>query len=343
MGSGDRTTLKQATDLSEPRATFFKRSKLLRNKRHPEGLGKQVDIKTFYESPTLDQFSGAINWVENDPPALPASKKLRFQGAAIHIYKCAQPDAGMYGNSISFVADSIKLQSPYLRKMLDEVLEKHGAVRNDHEGHTKITKPFKPLFYEREKIQQLADTTDDFDIKEHLNLLLGVVQDVLAPTLDQLEETESCGEVTYKDLWILFVPDEMAICKSEGCEYGAKIIDTVYRWSDDTDKYFKVRVKRICFNGLQFGFNEQTFYIDEFTGKKKIQDLVVYPLRLDKDSNATRRRLEEYGKQVLEYQDVEYVVLRSMSGDLMEVATGQAMYDFWRTDVSTKLDGGTSH
>jgi hypothetical protein len=339
LSSGDRTTLKQATDLSEPRASFFKRSKLLRNKHHPEGLGKQVDIKTFYESPTLDEYPGAINWVENDPPALPASKKLRFQGAAIHIYKRAQRDAGMYGNSIPFVADTIKLQSPYLREMLDEVLEKHGAVRNDHKGHTEITKPFKPLFYEREKIQQLADTTDDSDIKEHLNLLVGVVRDVLAPILDQLEETEACGEVTYKDLWTLFVPNEMAVCKSEGCEHGARIVNTSYCCPDEEGqlgKHFKVRTQRIRFNGLQFGFNEKKFYINEFSGKKKIQDLIVYPLRLDKDINATRRRLEEYGKHVLEYQDVEYAILRSMSGDLIEVATGEAMDDFWRTDVSTK-------
>lgn len=343
-----RRALIRAVDPFENRKSFFKRSRGPRIKPHPEGLGKKADIKTFYESPTLDEYPGAINWVENDPPALPATKKLRFQGAAIHIYKRAQRDAGMYGNSIPFVADTVRLQSPYLRDMLDEVLEKHGARRNDYKGYTEITTPFEPLFYERERIQQLADTTDDPDAKEHLDLLVGVVQDVLASTLDQLEENETCGEVTYENLWTLFVPDEMAVCKCDGYDQGARIVDTTYGlFADDLEKmdkkdkkdtrdYCFIRTKRICFNGLQFGHNSRNFYIERFSGKKKIRDLEVCPLRLDKNPTATRQRFEDCGKRVLEYQDVEYALFRKLSGEHLEAASARAMNYVFRTEVSTQ-------
>ena len=287
---------------------FFKRTKPKPLKEH---YGRSVETKTFYEH--YDKDKNEWHWVEWAQPSLPEAKRLKFEGAAVQVYKIPEKDkeeTKTYANTRKYKIYSIRLQSPLLINALRSKLEEYGVDVN--ETRAKIYAPCAVLFFERNHIAKLAQTHEDAVTREHLELLCKVLNEELGSILDESEALIEQGKITSDLVWTLFPPNSLVISKREGnsVDWGGRIackgkyiIDMNIPW------------ECLEFDGFEFGFVQYTSKIDPYKGKKNIKDLPIYPLWAAQDADKLKDRFVKRGKKRLEYQAFHFV-----SGTLLKDA-----------------------
>ena len=75
------------------------------------------------EPPRVTFARPLFNGLEHAPLTLPTPRKLRFDGAAIQVYKMIKDSAGVLGSIRQYTATLVKLQNPHLRTVLGPVLD----------------------------------------------------------------------------------------------------------------------------------------------------------------------------------------------------------------------------
>jgi hypothetical protein len=97
------------------------------------------------------------------------------------------------------------------------VLEYHGVTWEA--SITYIYSPFEPLYFAREKIAELSKIEDEEEQgRAHLDQLCKVINDVLGPTIDQVEDPEKDDQITHALVWKLFPKGTIVVRKDSGNE-----------------------------------------------------------------------------------------------------------------------------
>ena len=255
---------------------FFKRT---RTKAVKEHYGRNVETKTFYEH--FDKDKNEWHWVEWAQPSLPEAKRLKFEGAAVQVYKIPEKDkeeTKTYANTKKYKVYNIRLQSPLLINALRSKLEEYGV--DVDETRAKIYAPCPALFFERNYIAKLAQTHEDSDTREHLELLCKVLNEELGSIIDESEALIAEGKITSELVWTLFPPNGLVVGKREGSsiDWGGRIARK--------EKYTtngNVPWEYLDFDGFEFGFAQHISVINPFKGKKSITDLPVHQTPWDID------------------------------------------------------------
>ncbi|KAE9375018.1 hypothetical protein N431DRAFT_482102 [Stipitochalara longipes BDJ] len=293
------------TSLKPQKSRFFKRTKQPEQIEH---IGAIADVKTFYEGPPLENSESSdseqINWVEWRPPTLPEAKKLKWEGYAIQIYK-AQETNHAVGNVANFKVSFVLLLSPYIKDQLKDVLEYYGVTWNSNKAS--INWPLEPLYFAREKIAELLKIAKEGEVRAHLEQLCKVINEELGPTIDQVEELEKDGQITYSLVWTLFPRGTIAVYNSKGAEWPIQ----AYRIQSTRRLYsqsrFEVNTEYVFFDGIRYRFIEATLYIPLFEGKKPITSLPFYPIDVATNSELLKEQLCARGRRALDFQGIEYM------------------------------------
>ena len=267
-----------------------------------------VEAKTFYESPTKDDFDGKINWVEHAPSPLPSATKQRFDSVVMQIYKRVDKDK-TYNNVPTYRTSLIKTQSPIIIDYLRSILEGSDVVFG--QKHVEISSPFQPLYFAWSTIESAFNTAQqDSDQKEyrHLEVLWKFMGEELRETFERVRTLRSEGRIPYDLLWTLFPQGSFVISTANGYQQVYRVLscgrDTIgHRDSDNT---WIIRCEFTQFDGYEYGYSEMTFPMPHFYDTKPITSLPIYPWDYVRGTEELRQRLIERGRAVLDFQGRDF-------------------------------------
>ncbi|KAH8777124.1 P-loop containing nucleoside triphosphate hydrolase protein [Hyaloscypha sp. PMI_1271] len=305
-------------------------AKIFTRNRKPrvETFGKKSEIKNFYANPSDDK--GADRWIEWAPPSHVLSRRVKWEGFAIQVYRESSKLA-QWGNNSDFVIRHITLLSPYLRSELKDVLEGYGVVF-DRDSVT-LDWPLQPLFFARHHIAGLKETVQDGNASAHLDLLYNLMEHELAGILDETEDLEKEKQITHALLWTLFPKRTIVVTDINGTYRGYRVLKT----GPGGDSSFIIECEYVRFDGVRFGYLTENLHIRYFEGKRDITNLEVYPLASAIDHKAIRDGLINRGRRVLDFQGIHYMRYLNLDGRTTEVVESGGSADMWGDNVHARV------
>ena len=266
-------------------------------------FGSSPVLKTFYEGKTTH--CGQINWVETPPKQLSKKVSKAHDSVAIKVYKVADGEQPTVAGRTPLKTESIDVQSPLLVTALKDVLKDVGVFLETHET-AKFTAPFKPLFFSYEKILALYKRTNsDSDLKEHLHLLMQLLNELFGAVMSQLRHLRESKLVSYKLAWTYFPKGSIIYCGAEDCERLFKVVNTQYI-NCPNKQCLSVSCQEMYFSGATFEWRAVCLEIPPFRGNVPVDSLPHYPLEFHSNPESLKSKLTIRGKKVLDYQDLKY-------------------------------------
>ncbi|KAK2774687.1 ATPase [Colletotrichum kahawae] len=171
--------------------------------------------------------------------------------------------------------------SKHLRMAMDSVAS--GCPEPLANWEQGLFPPYVQLYYARSLIRTAADDLSDVEQRKHVVQLMDYVEDTFSTKFEEAENLFSQGLVTEDHLWMLFKPNEVVVTFEEGQPRGY-----VTNRSLKVRKEVGIPLRLDCysweFDGM-FKRQDKVSGIErpsKDTWPLKIEDLPVFPLRLDR-------------------------------------------------------------
>ena len=161
--------------------------------------------------------------------------------------------------------------------------------------------------------QEEKEENPDPSLVADLKVALQYVEEEHGNNIASLENMLPDNEITWKLLWALFKPNTMMYHFHEYTEQAQvlQMRTMKVKYRRDNTPYWVISCDMIADDGLKFGYTKvlgiasrpveyQELEIDEFDGARKIQDLIVYPLKFAHDPEKIRSDLIERGKKYVQ-------------------------------------------
>ncbi|KAH8600167.1 ATPase [Bisporella sp. PMI_857] len=196
-----------------------------------------------------------------------------------------------------FKAESIIIQSPWLKKALDRY------VLMDYPGITcelsrlEFESPFKPFVHRWAELLKFIKRMDiDQTTKEHTTLLHDVLKREIGDNIKAFEDYFVQQVITFNHLWMLYQPGGLVVSDNDGQQAVFELQSLEYA-SDGEVLRLRLRCECVDWSGKYFGRRTVNINLDEFHGTKKIESLSTFPLRFHKSKNSITTELIERGRK----------------------------------------------
>jgi hypothetical protein len=166
--------------------------------------------------------------------------------------------------------------------------------------------PFKPLFFCYDRIVELYQNTKEGLLRQHLGLLVQVMDELFGGFMKQLKNLRASGLISYKLAWTYFPKDTMIFSAAKDCERVCRVLATSYQCQPPMPPHLLINCQEISFDGETFAWKPFTLQIPAFGGNLPVTELPNYPLSFHEDEEGLVERLTVRAKKVLEYQDLTY-------------------------------------
>jgi hypothetical protein len=280
---------------------FFHRTR--RSKPTDDHVGQLASVQTFYENPYKDDEDDEPVWVEWAAPSLPAPKKMKFEGAAIQVYRGLIEESKVgASHSERYYTQKIRIQSPLIRAALQDSFKQQGLAEDSNGLLESRGRLHRPLFFCREKIAEVAKTAEDPLTRSHCEILCEVIEQNLSSALDAGEQYEKEQTISYDKLWILFPRGSIFATEIGGYVRAFRVELCGYK-----PPRFMVDCTFIAFDGSRYGTSKHKLEFSHFVGHVHVSKLPDYPF-IDLSKNPTTRdRLLLRGRELLEFQIPRYM------------------------------------
>lgn len=192
-------------------------------------------------------------------------------------------------------ADSIIIQSPWLRAALGEIFDDYPGISCALQRLV-IEAPFKPFVHRwSELLAYMSKELDDIT-REHLNLLLDVLRVELKEEIKAFEDYVQHGIITYQHLWMIFQPGSAVLSESKGPLSAFELVDTEYM-ETQCGKFLRLRCEVVDWSGTHFGRGSQNIDVFAFSGTREIASLRAYPFHFHENPEAVRENLIKQGQR----------------------------------------------
>jgi hypothetical protein len=299
-----------SSDLSiidDPKKTaLYEKGKLLpssdKTKDAETTQGIDPVVKIYYEGPPSGE--GHYIWVDYPPRQMSKKAAAKLDRIGVKVYKVKDLDKPILGGKFALKYHMIELQNPQLVAALKPIVKKE-AVYLDESEHATFREPFKALYFCADEIGALYTTTPDSSpLKQQLLLLLKVMGDVFGGTRTLVHNLQTQGLISYKLAWIYYRKDTIIYYPGKDTERLFKVVDASYQVKPMP--HLKIECKEILFDGKGYVWDKMDVELCSWVGNKPITKLPAYPLEFHKDPESVKKRLEERGLRVLQYQGLEY-------------------------------------
>lgn len=265
-------------------------------------FGTQATVKTFYEG--KNSCPGHYDWVDSPPKQLASKIAKQHDRVAIKIFKIKDHSQETVTGKTPLKIHSIELQSPLLVAALKDIVKEENVFLESTET-AKFQEPFKPLFFRYDAILALFKNEKQGILKNHLKLLVSVMNDIFSTTFAKLANMKKSGLISYKLAWTYFPRGTVMFSGTQDCTRVVRVVDTAYT-SDDDGHRMSIEAEEIAFNGEKFEWRSITLKIPAFAGNLPIDALPCFPLEFHSEKGAVKERLTERAEKVLGYQDLQY-------------------------------------
>ncbi|TPX12832.1 uncharacterized protein E0L32_006712 [Thyridium curvatum] len=269
-----------------------------------EPVGSVSTVKNLYKGPEDDD--GDWTWVDRYPEDVEeAAENEETKKFALIVRNKKSNDSRK-----TLEADSIIIQSPWLRKALAAILADYTGVSCELE-RLEFDAPFEPFVHrwaEYTKYMQRSDLDDK--TKEHLVLLHDILKYEIGDNLKAFEDYVLNGVITFDHLWMIFQPGAVVLSMHDDHEGGTisafELKETDYRENSMEMKIFALTCDCVDWDGRNFGRSEVEIEIGLFIGTKSITQLFAYPLVFHKDKEGVQKKLEARGKMFEDMAGIHY-------------------------------------
>ena len=268
-------------------------------------VGSLGTAKNIYAGEEDDQ--GRYTWLDKEPEDIEeaAENAITAQHAlVVRNKKC-------FDSRKKLEIHSIVVQSPWLKKALGEILQGYPGVTCELDRLV-FDAPFEPFVHRWAELLEYRkkwaggkvfdlDTT----MRDHVELLHGILKEELKDTIKCFEDYIQHGVITFQHLWTIFQPGAVTISKHEGTLSAYEFRSGAYEKTNCGNAY-QLAIESIDWNGEGFGRYQGLVNLYQFRGTKKIKDLTALPLSFHPDREALKARLIQRGKKFEEYAGYHY-------------------------------------
>ncbi|PHH88416.1 hypothetical protein CDD83_7544 [Cordyceps sp. RAO-2017] len=275
-------------------------------KKHVVGLIS--DSKDLYAK--FDE-RGNRSWTEKKPDDFEeAAENEETEKFAVVVRKQKPRDAD---SGRSLVIDSLIIQSPYLKRVLADVLDGYPGILTDV-ARFKLSAPFECLVHrwdrfaaalDNVKNDELGDGNDDKDAedvspadkaREHVELLQGIMREELGHVIQLRHDYFKNRAVSFEHAWTLFPPGCTVLGRKNGRPVAAKFRRGFYA-ETQCGKIYALQCRIIEWDGSVMGWADLNQQIPEFVGTMPFTSLPCYPIDYHDDPAAVKGALVERGRR----------------------------------------------
>lgn len=287
-------------------------------------FGTSTAIKTFYESRSKRH---GTSWVTTPPKQLSEKTVKSNTRVAIKIFKVEDHEQPTISGRTPLKIESFEIQSFVLVAALKPILKEADMFVESTEP-INFHEPFKPLFFSYDKIIDLnARTRTDGILKEHLNLLVGLMEELFGALRTRLKNLKASGLISYDLIWTCFPKGERLFSSSKDAEHVYRVSETQYK---KCPHVFEILAEEIAFDGEKFAWVPTVKKIPIFPGNRPLVDLPHYPLSFHKNPEDVLKRLNRRAEKVIQYQELTYC---EYAGVALEVAECLVRHNVGETTI----------
>ncbi|TKW56190.1 ATP-dependent zinc metalloprotease FtsH [Colletotrichum tanaceti] len=259
-------------------------------------FGSIASPKNIYKSPK--DSDGNWTWVDKYPEDVEdAAENEETAQYAVVVRNVKSNDSRK-----KLEADSIVIQSPWLKKALAEILDGYTGVACELD-RLEFEAPFRPFvhrwtefraYLDKKKEEVVVDDDDDDRTREHLVILHDILQYEIGHSIKAFEDYVAKGVITFEHLWMLFQPGAVVLAAHKGPQSAFELDETEYM-ENQCGKFLQLRADCVDYGGKTFGRHREKINVPEFLGTKKITGLNAYPWAFHPDREALRAALVRRG------------------------------------------------
>lgn len=165
----------------------------------------------------------------------------------------------------------------------------------------------------------------------HLDFLIDHLETTYRSVDEELRPLLEDGEITYPLLWALFRPNEMLITECPGTRRPRGIQYDAGEFGVERGmSRFQLQARHLDFDGERLGEVSARYNIAKFAGRKRIQNLAIFPLRYHSSPSDVQRQLVHVGRRFLGLQGIH---CRYYEGAAFTYHQGELV----RTDVHGRI------
>ncbi|KAF2404108.1 P-loop containing nucleoside triphosphate hydrolase protein [Trichodelitschia bisporula] len=268
------------------------------NGEHMEA-GMDCNIKKLYSG--KEDKRGRFQWQTTPPEDV----KDPVENSETAKYALLVRNTKVYNNPRKTMAiHSIVVQSPFLKKLLQNVLRDYPGITVNLR-RLELAGKFEPLIHRwgrlKEAISKLGDETEEeIETKRHADLLFDVLATEFKDLIDSSQDMMSKGVMTFEYLWTIFQPGALVYTRQDGQDTALKLVSAKYGMDSNGVPVLWLSGKYVDWDGSRFGTNKINIKIGQYAGTRKIAALNALPLEYHPDREALRERLDARGKRVEE-------------------------------------------
>lgn len=260
----------------------------------PVEVGTHCELKNLYSG--KEDKRGRFQWQDT----IPADVGKPVENSETAKYALLVRNVKVYNDPRRVLKiHSIVIQSPYLKKLLQQVLKDYPGIALNLR-RLELSGKFEPIIHRwgrlKETVAALGDHSDEEKVtKQHANLFLDLLRREFEDVIDTSQDMLSQGVITYDLLWTAFQPSSLTYARQDGQETALKLMSTKYGTDSHGNPVFWVQGKYVDWDGSRWGSNKVNIMIPCYSGTKKIHQLPAFPLDYHPDKAALSERLLERG------------------------------------------------
>lgn len=253
-------------------------------------VGLVAESKELYAK--LDEHRN-ISWTDKKPDDFEeVSENEETAKYAVIVRKQKSQDADVR----SLVIDSLIIQSPYLKRILADVLEGYPGILTDV-ARLKLRAPFECLVHRWDRLETAThDPELEGVAKEHLELLMSIMRQELGPVIQLRDDYFKNRAVAFEHAWTLFPPGCTVLGHKNGKPVAAKFRRGFYV-DTPCGKMYTLKCRIIDWDGCTMGWTDLDQHIPGFLGTMPFTSLPCHPLEYDDQAAGVKSMLTERGRR----------------------------------------------
>ncbi|KXS95708.1 hypothetical protein AC578_10765 [Pseudocercospora eumusae] len=255
-------------------------------------IGLDADIRQLYREDLTKPWQTWKEDAENERANHPKNSKYAL---VVRRQMSTESDDGLQLHSVT-------VQSPILRKLLDDVFEGSREVCTTMKDLT-FKHPFHEFLHRWDRYLACVGEVNGGLEKQHVQLLHGILEPVVGPLVEQKRDILKQNRVDFKRLWMIFEPDCEITTPEDGRLFTNQ--DTKYEIIPGGEALL-LGSKCVNYNGKFFGYQTVTLGIDSYEGFKMIDELEVVPVALHPRRDALIEEATARGKRFADLSGWQY-------------------------------------
>ncbi|KAL7953250.1 P-loop containing nucleoside triphosphate hydrolase protein [Trichoderma compactum] len=243
----------------------------------------------------------------------------------------------------SWITESFTINSPFMRKILLEVLENYQDLDLECENWT-FRSPYIPLVHRWQRLQDFCQSTPNPALSQAGQQLIEFLVRIVGPSVNSLEQIRLTGKVQFDFLWQIFPPGELVMTKMYGQDAICRVLK--HHKVEETyscPAYWVIDMEYVDWNGDKCGFTTMKTKIGGYDGYRRAHLLPTWPISFDSDPDAIKAKMIARGRQFGElrtYHFMQYegrkIVTRG-NAKKGEPASGRVVVDAFAYYASCKV------